>query len=50
MPLFSSFQFAQLILPYTSGKKNEYIFSTRYLSRRYATFLVEQSEDKRIWL
>lgn len=35
---------------YTSGKKNEYIFSTRYLSRRYATFLVEQSEDKRIWL
>lgn len=35
---------------YTSGQKNEYIFSTRHLSRRYATFLVEQSEDKRLWL
>lgn len=35
---------------YTSGKKNEYVYSTRYLTRRYATFLVEQGEDKRIWL
>lgn len=35
---------------YTSGQKNEYIFSTRHLSRRYATFLVEQSEDKRLWM
>ena len=35
---------------YVSGKQQLYIFSTRHLSRAYATTLVEMSEDKRMWL
>lgn len=35
---------------YESGQKNLYIFSTQFLSRNYASSLVEMSEDKRMWL
>lgn len=35
---------------YVSGKKKTYIFSTKYLSRAYASSLVEMQEDVRIWL
>ena len=35
---------------YVSGKKKTYIFSTKYLSRAYASSLVETQEDVRIWL
>lgn len=35
---------------YVSGKKKTYIFSTKYLSRAYASSLVEMREDVRIWL
>lgn len=35
---------------YVSGKKKTYIFSTKHLSRDYASSLVEMKEDVRIWL